>query len=322
MRKDFRRWAHHCHQSAYVIKQEQDQILEEMHSIESILTANSNSEVTEEQKLVMLFFIQSHFKLDHFINFAEDADKYEKLAAARLHQFPKKRTLQYRANEAELDQLVDEARAVTLSYSQNSYSRRKWFFSIGFGLTTALCAMLFVAEVSICIPWLSWINLLKLVGWASPAGFFCNIALCSFMVYVVASTVFRVKVYKVFALHRGASSASSLLFTCINLARVCYPLCYNYLLLIGKPPCEFLNFFGTVILSSKHTVIFPIIMVVFAMGNIFNVYGKVLGYLGLSAYAFDQEEQEEHIEEGRAVLMERFKDRNIKNNELDMIQFI
>lgn len=133
-----------------------------------------------------------------------------------------------------------------------------------------------------------------LVGSGSGgAGLLVNTLLTGYVGYIVTHTIFRVRVYKVFALHRGHSSASSLLFTAINLARVSYPLCYNYLQITGLPPASFLDFFGDVTLSAEIMVIFPILMLVFAGFNLCNLYDKIMGYLGLSSYAFDEEEAEE-----------------------------
>ena len=82
------------------------------------------------------------------------------------------------------------------------------------------------------------------MGWGGEVAYFFNVALTIYVAYIVGNAIFRVKVYKIFALHKGHSSASSLLFTAINLSRVCYPLCFNYLQIISTPDSSFLNFFG------------------------------------------------------------------------------
>ena len=71
-------------------------------------------------------------------------------------------------------------------------------------------------------------------------GLAINILLTIYVAYIVTHTIFRIKIYKVFSLHRGHSTASSLIFTSINLARVSYPLCFNYLQITGMPKSSFL----------------------------------------------------------------------------------
>ena len=112
----------------------------------------------------------------------------------------------------------------------------------------------------------------------------------SYIAYIVVHSVFRIKVYKVFALYKGHSTASSLLFTAINLSRICYPLCYNYEQITDLPQSGFLDFFGNVTIPVQYSIIFPILMLVFAFFNIFDIYDRVAGYLGLASYAFDDEE--------------------------------
>jgi hypothetical protein len=82
------------------------------------------------------------------------------------------------------------------------------------------------------------------MGWGGPVAYYFNVLLTAYVAYVVGNSIFRIKVYKIFALHKGHSSASSLLFTAINLSRVCYPLCFNYLQIIDSPNSSFLDFFG------------------------------------------------------------------------------
>jgi len=53
------------------------------------------------------------------------------------------------------------------------------------------------------------------------------------------------------------------------------------------PNSSFLPFFGQVNIRQDLSIIFPILMLVFALFNLFDIYDKVLGYLGLGSYAFD-----------------------------------
>jgi hypothetical protein len=192
------------------------------------------------------------------------------------------------ALESQLDELVDDLKTTTIAHQNNGYKYRKAYFSLLFFITTGLSALIFFAELSTFAVFLAPANILSLLMGSSGAfGLFLNTCLTTYIAYIVTHTIFRVKVYKVFALHRGHSSASSLLFTAINLARVSYPLCYNYLQITGSPQSAFLSFFGEVNLSPELMVVFPILMLVFAFFNLFDLYDKIMGYLGLGSYAFD-----------------------------------
>jgi hypothetical protein len=128
----------------------------------------------------------------------------------------------------------------------NGYSRKKIYYTILFVMSVFVSSVIFLAQLSTFAKFLAPVNLLSLISWGGEAGLFINSLMIGYVAYVVANTIFRIKIYKIFALHRGHSSASSLLFTAINLSRVCYPLCYNYLQITGMPTASFLDFFGEV----------------------------------------------------------------------------
>lgn len=150
-----------------------------------------------------------------------------------------------------------------------------------------LSVLIFFAEIATFAPFLAPANVLALISLSGVSGLILNTFLVGYVAYVTTHTVFRVRLYKSYALHRGHSSGSSLLFTAINLARVSYPLCYNYLQMAALPPSAFLDFFGEVTLHHGITVIFPFLMLVFAALNIFDVFEKAMGCIGLSSFAFD-----------------------------------
>ncbi len=117
----------------------------------------------------------------------------------------------------------------------NNYSHKKIFYTIMFIVTTIISALIFFAELSTFASFLAPINVLGLMGWGGFVAYGFNVFLTVYITYVVVNSVFRIKVYKIFALHKGHSTASSLLFSAINLSRVCYPLCFNYLQITNMP---------------------------------------------------------------------------------------
>lgn len=152
--------------------------------------------------------------------------------------------------------------------------------------------MIFLAEISTFISVFSYVNILSIINSASPAtSYVMNCFGTFYIVYVVTHTVFRIKIYKVFSLYKKHSSSSSLMFTAINLARICYPLCYNYLQIAQIKQAAFLTFFGEINFDSKYVFIFPIIMIVFGLFNLLDIYDTIMGYLGLGSYAFDEDDE-------------------------------
>jgi len=47
---------------------------------------------------------------------------------------------------------------------------------------------------------------------------------------------------------------------------------------------------------------FPMLLVVLILCNVFDVYGRILGYFGLSRFKFNDEATNEKIEEGKNLL--------------------
>lgn len=88
------------------------------------------------------------------------------------------------------------------------------------------------------------------------------------------------------------------------------------------PDSAFLQFFGEVNFDKKYAIIFPILMIIFGVFNLFDIYDKIMGYLGLGSYAFDEEEAQEKSEEGQRILVEKLKSRNIENHRMEMIQLL
>lgn len=324
LRKDYKKIVNHCHRQAEAIQAEQLVILEEVYCIRKVIERSDQryGEPEGSQRREIRSLIEQTFKFQGCLEDEEAMAELGKKSNAELHKKVKKRIVEWSANNSQLDELVDDLKSTTESYLANNYSRKRVLFTVLFAVTSLLSVLIFFAEVATFARFLAPANLLALVGVSGVGGLVANALLTGYIAFVVTHTIFRIKVYRVFLLHRGHSSASSLLFTAINLARISYPLCYNYLQLTGLPPSAFLAFFGEVNLRDEVTVVFPILMLVFALFNLLDLYDKIMGYLGFGSYAFDAEEAAEKKEEGRNILIERFKERSIQNNHLEMIQLL
>lgn len=62
------------------------------------------------------------------------------------------------------------------------------------------------------------------------------------------------------------------------------------MLLTSIQKTQFQTFLGNVEIPREIQYIFPIMMIFFGLFNLFDIYDKVIGYLGLGSYAFDEEE--------------------------------
>ena len=108
----------------------------------------------------------------------------------------------------------------------------------------------------------------------------------------------------------------------MNMSRISYPLCYNYLQLTSIENTQFQQFLGDITIPSSIIYLFPILIIVFAVFNLFDIYDTVMGYLGLGSYAFDEEEASEKSEDGRKILIDRLKQKNFDNLQMEMIQLL
>ena len=59
---------------------------------------------------------------------------------------------------------------------------------------------------------------------------------------------------------------------------------------------------GDVDIAYSFTTYFPLILVFLILCNAFDVYGRVLGWLGLNSFKFSDEFTDERIEEGKKLL--------------------
>jgi hypothetical protein len=55
-------------------------------------------------------------------------------------------------------------------------------------------------------------------------------------------------------------------------------------------------------IGNSFSVFFPIILVVLCLFNIFNIYGKVLSFVGLRQFQFTEDFDDEKIEEGKKLI--------------------
>lgn len=151
----------------------------------------------------------------------------QRKSLADLHKIIKKHELHFKSCESQLDELMEELRDVTVSFSTNNYRYKRIWYGFLVVLTTMVSVVFYMAEMSIFTT--EKISLIYWLNYDLSLAYFVNCFLMVYIVYVITHTIFRVKIYRVFELHKGHSTAASLLFTSMNMSRISYPLCYNYL---------------------------------------------------------------------------------------------
>jgi len=59
---------------------------------------------------------------------------------------------------------------------------------------------------------------------------------------------------------------------------------------------------GNIDVAYQYTKYFPLILVGLLIFNIFDCYGKILGFIGLSRFKFSEDFDDERIEDGRKLI--------------------
>lgn len=144
-----------------------------------------------------------------------------------------------------LQEIVEDTKFVLSQTKKNNYVYLKGMYIALLVITIFISTIIFIGEISSFVPVFEKANLLIYVDKAkSPVSYVLNSCLLLYMTYIITHSVFEMNVFGLFNLHKRHSTAASLLFMAINIARISYPLCYNYLQITGMPDIAFLSFFG------------------------------------------------------------------------------
>lgn len=115
-----------------------------------------------------------------------------------------------------------------------------------------------------------------------PLGYLC---FCTFY------GIFHIKLFGLYALHPNHHTDSfSLNLSATLLTRLAPPLCYNFILLAKLKGTVFERFMGEMkfipVLGVSFQELFPIFLVVFVAFNLFDVWGKLLRFVGFDSITF------------------------------------
>eukprot|EP00347_Sterkiella_histriomuscorum_P011527 403372114 len=175
-----------------------------------------------------------------------------------------------------------------------------------------------------------WFVYLKPVGMILMSFICLSLSLASLipLVYLVAATnygLFQLKVSNIYALHKNKSTdPSCLLFSSIFVMRLAVPISYNFLQLTQMNdaavyrvmgPVRYVKFLG----EGFNQWVFPVCLVLMVILTAFNIYGRILNCIGLKQYAFDPDQAEERVEEGKFIIEKYRNEKFIYENKDSLV---
>lgn len=195
-------------------------------------------------------------------------------------------------------------------------------------LGAVLCGLMsLVLMVSMCLIWaqdfLPLGAILRSIGVQNTVAIFVVSCLpLSYMVFCQTRGLFHLRLFGWSRLaDHQQSDASPLLFNASYLIRLQFPLCYNFLLLIGDTEIGRVAFENLMIsmevvpiLGTSFNVYAPIIMVIPAFLTMCRCYSRLLTTLGMSHEDADEWGGEDELEEGR-VLLRRAQEQKAQEQE-------
>lgn len=130
------------------------------------------------------------------------------------------------------------------------------------------------------------------------------------LLYIVLCTylaLFRLKLKGRYGLYQNNhTDPSNLCWSAFTMAKLAPPLCYNFILFIKIEDSVFYKVYGVLnlvpILGEIFSLFFPLMLVVFVLLNLFDVYSKIMTKIGMSQYTFSEAYDDHMIAEGRSLL--------------------
>lgn len=151
----------------------------------------------------------------------------------------------------------------------------------------------------------------------SNFGYFVTFVLMFFpLTYMLVCTyygLFSVKLASWYELYKGHSDPVSMIWSATILARLIYPMSYNFITIMKVRNTNYsqvLTIFEDfrVLGDGMNRYFFPIVLIVFFLMNLFNLWSRLFNACGLSQYSFDQWETNVRVKEGRLTVDQRRKE--------------
>ena len=233
--------------------------------------------------------------------------------------------LQARVNAKESEEFrtntLKGCKKFTYGYLVNIHPYILKIFSV---LTAILSLMLLYAEFT------NFINIKdSLFNWIfnQDLGYFPTyILLFVPLFYMVVCTyfgLFSVKLASWYELYKGHSDPVSMLWSGTIFARLIYPMSYNFISILKVEHTSYADVLGilddfTVFGDGMNKYFFPIVLIIFFLMNLFNLWVRLFNLCGISQYAFDEAETESRVLEGKLTLAQHRKDMYY-NGEIDEV---
>jgi len=134
--------------------------------------------------------------------------------------------------------------------------------------------------------------------------------------YMLACTYFgffSVKLASWYELYKNHSDPVSMIWSGTMLARMIYPMSYNFITLVRAKNTAYSEVLTiledfTILGRGMNQYFFPVVLVLFFLMNLFNIWSKLFNCLGLNQFSFDKLEAESRIQEGRISVDQRRKE--------------
>ena len=106
------------------------------------------------------------------------------------------------------------------------------------------------------------------------------------------------------------------------------PLCYNFLQIINNGRTAFSKVMGEAnivpVFGETFYIIFPILLIILIIVNIFDVYAMIAKMFGLQKFQFESRFEHENIEEGKRLLQKariEIENKILNSNNKDLREY-
>ena len=142
-------------------------------------------------------------------------------------------------------------------------------------------------------------------------GNFGTQVLCSIpLLYVLASayySLFSLRMPGFYGIYgQNQTDPSNLLWCAAFLCKLTSPLCFNFLLFIKVNGTAFSQVMGIIdfvpVFGESFSEFFPLVLLLFCALNLFQIYSRLLNWLGISRFRFSDSFKDDKIQEGKILL--------------------
>jgi len=199
----------------------------------------------------------------------------------------------------------------SISYLWHTKLEQVFFLAIGI-IFTVFSVIAFLMEILsfIKLPFFDMNNIISRNDTFIVSQVVCLLPLC-YICLCVYSSLFRMKLGGMYGLYpSNHTDAGSLVFASVNFARVATPLVFNFLRVAQfNQKAVFTDVVGSGKFATSFTQYCPMILILLVVFNVFDLYGKLLTFFGLSRFQFSSNFNDEKIDEGRGILAKARRER-------------